>query len=155
MRTDLLENWLIWEPGEFEKNKNLITWPFLTSPKKKIIYSRTDQVLITSWENWNGSVLTKKWEPPNTRSYMGYKIPHEVMPEKQWKNTKGKWCQFFTFMHWNGENKDRWIVCWIDKHWLGCGGQDANAYCTSASPRDTQLVTEDIVEESVNGENGM
>jgi hypothetical protein len=58
-------------------------------------------------------------------------------------------------MHWNGENKDRWIVCWIDKHWLGCGGQDASAYCTSASPRDTQLVTEDIVEESVNGENGM
>ncbi len=30
----------------------------------------TDQVLITLSENWNWSVLTKKWEPPNTGIYL-------------------------------------------------------------------------------------
>jgi hypothetical protein len=33
----IYENQLIWEPGEFFKNKNLITWPVLTSPTKSYI----------------------------------------------------------------------------------------------------------------------
>jgi hypothetical protein len=32
----IYENRLIWEPGEIEKYKNLISWPVLTSPKQNI-----------------------------------------------------------------------------------------------------------------------
>ncbi len=64
MRTDLCEN-------RVSLKKKLKTDNLNGSyqPKKIIlyyIYMRTDEVLITSWENRNRSVLTKKWEPPNT-----------------------------------------------------------------------------------------
>jgi hypothetical protein len=41
----IYENRPIWELGEFEKNKILITWPVLTSPNNIYIYI---------YENWSG-----------------------------------------------------------------------------------------------------
>jgi hypothetical protein len=58
----IYENCHIWELGEFEKNKILITWPILISPKN--IYIR--QVFITSKENQNLSIFTKKCKSTNT-----------------------------------------------------------------------------------------
>ncbi len=72
------KNWLllyIWElpylkQGEFEKNKNLITWSVLIGPKNYVLKNQSgSEVLITSWENRNWPVLTETWELPNTGFY--------------------------------------------------------------------------------------
>jgi hypothetical protein len=59
MRIALFENqmrfWIFFE--------NLIS----SHQPKKTRYWKINQVLVTSWKNWNWPVLTqKKWEPPNT-----------------------------------------------------------------------------------------
>jgi hypothetical protein len=60
----ICKNHPIWKLGEFFLIKNLIIGQF--PPTKKYIYMKIDQVLITSWENYNQLILKKKWELPNT-----------------------------------------------------------------------------------------
>ncbi len=63
MRTALSENKVSLKKREIDNLRGS------DQPKIKKYIRGTDQVLITLWENWNWSVLTK-WEPPNTGIYL-------------------------------------------------------------------------------------
>ncbi len=72
----------------------MITWPVLTSPIYKYIYidMRINQVLITSWKNWNQPTLTKKWTTQHWFELGYVHVEISLLCHAAWLQNHA-WCQ--------------------------------------------------------------